>query len=219
MLVRTENWNSFGKGLQMVANNRLFGLLMLILALISVPCAAAEPNEITDADIAAYLNSRVVFQFDKVGQVIDHCDKVCNSRKVKVTPRKAIQRFMSSGLTASDAMSAVFYVGIRNADLCSHEARAELLFRAMELEKFMPDMRRPDGSTIKTEKSELTSAEIWRSVLLPISVQGHKAALQYEQRLPAKIKAYMDRHFGTEPFDHMEFSRALRELSQTTQLQ
>ncbi|MDR2092967.1 MAG: hypothetical protein LBP58_06595 [Azoarcus sp.] len=215
MLVRTENWESFGKGLQMVVNSRLFGLLALVLALISVPRAAAEPNEITDADIAAYLNKQVVFQFGKVGQVISHCDKVRNSRKIKVPPREVIRHFMSSGLAASDAVTAVFYVGMRNADLCSREARAELLFRAMELEKFMPTPGQPGESAIKTEKGELTSTEIWRSVLLPISTQGHKVALQYEQRLPAEIKAYMDRHFGTKPFDHMEFSRALRELSQT----
>jgi len=146
-------------------------------------------------------------QFEITNRTIEVCDKRQKEANIDVTPEQLEMYFEKSGLTWQHAMLASTYIGMRNDDLCSADARKELLFRASAFDKAMESVDRK--IRIETDDGELTYTDLWSMALLP-TLRGTKIALQYEQ-FPLEVKEYMETHFGSVPFEYKKFMNGLSE--------
>ena len=167
----------------------------------------AEPLPITDEDVISYMELRVREQYELVNQVVDSCETTRKNAVAKLGPEQFDRQFRELNLSAYDAMVAVTYIGIRNHDFCSSAARQELLFRASALDQALGANGR--SVRIRIGDADLTYAELLGMALVP-GIGQHKLMLRYEA-LPSHAKAFMDQYFGTIPFNHMMFLRALSE--------
>lgn len=167
--------------------------------------SAGEYLPITDDEALLYLEKQVYAQFVVTNQIIENCDKRQRDASIDVTPEQVEAFFNQAGLTWQQAMLATTYIGIRNDDLCSAAARKELLFRVSTLDEAMKSVDRP--LRIQTDERELGYTDLWSMALLP-TIRQVRFALRYEQ-FPSEVKTYMEKHFGTAPFDHMKFMDGL----------
>jgi len=166
---------------------------------------AAENNQITDDEIIEYLIKDASDKYRLMERSIEDCFQQRDATKVKVTPEKINKRFEEAGLTWKDAMSAVLYVGQRNDDICSYEARANMLYAATSLEKAMVALKKEVQFEIEGET--YTLKDMLDMVLFPIP-DSYRIAVKYE-RLPTDVKEYMEQSFGKEPFNHMELMEGI----------
>lgn len=203
----TDRWRNSGKGLQMaVAIRRIADVLLIVtVAAIWSVSSAKELDQISQAEVVAYLKQETEERLSALNRRIAECSEIRDANKLTVTPEEVSDVFRNSGLSRNDALYAIIFHGGQNMRKCRHKEDADLAYVLNALDRL--NLETEFEIRIVLEDAEF-SADQLRGLITAGGLDNYRIAIFYGS-LPASIIEFMDEKFGKTPFHAVPFASAL----------